>query len=150
MRQMNGTAPIRIKRAYEDRSPGDGRRVLVDRMWPRGVRKADLKDAVWLKDVAPSAQLRKWFGHKPERWAEFRSRYLAELRANPALEVLRQLVGSDGPVTLIYGARDRLHNQAVVLAEVLQGGTDEHPAASARRRDDAPSRAPRPAVGDRA
>lgn len=116
---MNQAGRIRIKRAYEDRSPEDGRRVLVDRLWPRGVSKADLGDAVWMKDVAPSAQLRKWFGHKPERWEEFRSRYLRELRSNPAAAALRD-VAAAGPVTLVYSARDEVHNQAVVLAEFLR------------------------------
>jgi len=117
---MTRTRPIRIKRAYEDRSPDDGRRILVDRIWPRGVSKAELGDVVWMKDVAPSTQLRKWFGHKPERWEAFRSRYITELRGNPALEALRDLVAS-GPVTLVYSARDEAHNQAVVLAEFLRG-----------------------------
>jgi uncharacterized protein YeaO (DUF488 family) len=114
---------IRIKRAYESRDPQDGQRVLVDRLWPRGVRKHDLEDAVWIRDVAPSANLRKWFAHKPERWAEFRRRYFAELRVNPAVKTLRGLVAA-GPVTLIYGARDEIHNQAVALAEYLGGQTE--------------------------
>lgn len=118
---LNAAGRIRIKRAYEERSPGDGRRVLVDRLWPRGVRKAELSDAVWMKAVAPSAALRTWFGHRPERWAEFRARYLGELRLNPAVDALRALVAAEGPVTLVYGARDPFHNQAVVLAEFLQG-----------------------------
>lgn len=109
---------IRIKRAYEPRDPQDDRRVLVDRLWPRGLSKHDLEDAVWIRDVAPSASLRKWFGHKPERWAEFRRRYFAELRVNPAVKALRDIIAA-GPVTLIYGAHDEIHNQAVALAEYL-------------------------------
>ena len=115
---MTEAGRIRIKRAYEDRGPQDGCRVLVDRLWPRGVSKAQLGDARWMKDVAPSATLRKWFGHKPERWDAFRSRYLDELRGNTALDPLRELVAS-GAVTLVYSARDEVHNQAVVLAEFL-------------------------------
>lgn len=109
---------IRIKRAYEPRDPQDGRRVLVDRLWPRGLSKHDLEDAVWVRDVAPSASLRKWFAHKPERWAEFRRRYFAELCANPAVKTIQGLIAA-GPVTLIYGARDEIHNQAVALSEYL-------------------------------
>ena len=111
---------IHVKRAYAPRDPRDGRRVLVDRLWPRGLSKRDLEDALWLREVAPSAGLRKWFGHEPQRWAEFRRRYFAELRANPAVETLRAIVAA-GPVTLIYGARDETHNQAVALAGFLGG-----------------------------
>jgi uncharacterized protein YeaO (DUF488 family) len=82
--------------------------------------KRDLEDALWIRDVAPSAGLRKWFGHKPERWTEFRRRYFAELRANPAVAALRDVIAT-GPVTLIYGAKDERHNQAVALAEFLGG-----------------------------
>ena len=114
---------IRIKRAYESRDPQDGQRVLVDRLWPRGLSKHDLEDAVWIRDVAPSASLRKWFGHKPERWAAFRRRYFAELRINPAVKTLQEIIAG-GPVTLIYGARDEIHNQAVALAEYLGGDTE--------------------------
>jgi uncharacterized protein YeaO (DUF488 family) len=113
------TARVRIKRAYEPKSPDDGQRVLVDRLWPRGLSKSDLKDVLWIKDVAPSTELRKWFGHDPERWDEFRSRYFAELRGNPAVERLQKAIAA-GPVTLLYGARDPAHNQAVALAEYLR------------------------------
>lgn len=113
---------VRIKRAYEPHLPTDGRRVLVDRLWPRGLSKQDLADALWLRDVAPSAELRKWFGHKPERWAEFRQRYLEELGSNSAIQTLQELAAK-GPVTLIYGARDEIHNQAVVLAAYLMDQT---------------------------
>ncbi|MGH7016120.1 MAG: DUF488 domain-containing protein, partial [Caulobacteraceae bacterium] len=120
---------IHVKRAYEPHASSDGRRVLVDRLWPRGLTKHDLADALWLRDVAPSAGLRKWFGHKPERWAEFRSRYFDELRSNQAIGTLRDLVAA-GPVTLIYGARDEMHNQAVALAAYL--GKTAPPAAKAK------------------
>jgi len=111
---------IGVRRAYEPRDPRDGRRVLVDRLWPRGLSKRDLKDALWIRDVAPSTGLRKWFGHRPERWTEFRRRYFAELHANQAVEALRDVIAT-GPVTLIYGAKDERHNQAVALAEFLGG-----------------------------
>ena len=109
---------ISIKRAYEPPAASDGRRVLIDRLWPRGVSKAEAELDEWLKDVAPSDALRRWFGHKPERWAEFRRRYLAELKDAPGVEALRKLA-ADGPLTLVYGARDEAHNDAVVLAELL-------------------------------
>ncbi len=113
------SSPVRIKRAYEPSLPEDRQRVLVDRLWPRGLSKQDLADVIWLRDVAPSADLRKWFGHKPERWPEFRRRYFAELGVNPAIQTLRDLMAA-GPVTLIYGAHDEIHNQAVALAEYLK------------------------------
>jgi uncharacterized protein YeaO (DUF488 family) len=111
-------AKVSLKRAYEAPAKGDGQRVLVDRIWPRGVSKTEARIDVWLKDVAPSTELRKWFGHKPERWAEFRTRYRRELKDNSAVSALRQIM-AQGPVTLVYGAKDTQHNQAVVLAEYL-------------------------------
>jgi uncharacterized protein YeaO (DUF488 family) len=116
--EETAVAKVSIKRAYEAPAAGDGRRVLVDRLWPRGVGKAEAKLDDWLKDVAPSSDLRRWFGHDPERWPEFRRRYRAELQANPAAEALRRLAAK-GRLTLIYGARDTEHNDAVVLAEWL-------------------------------
>jgi uncharacterized protein YeaO (DUF488 family) len=110
---------IAIKRIYEPASRSDGVRILVDRMWPRGVKKEDAKIDLWLKDVAPSASLRQWFGHKVERWERFRERYLAELSKNEALAQLRQLARAKS-VTLLYSARDEDHNQAVVLASALK------------------------------
>ncbi|MHA6690983.1 DUF488 domain-containing protein [Devosia sp. A449] len=107
-----------IKRIYEPAASEDGVRVLVDRLWPRGVSKDEAKIDHWLKDVAPSSELRTWFGHEPVRWDEFRRRYRAELHDNnAALDELRQLTGK---VTLLYGAHDEAHNQAVVLLELLQ------------------------------
>lgn len=108
----------RLKRAYLPPHEKDGTRVLVDRLWPRGVRKEDAHIDLWLKEIAPSAALRTWFGHKPERFAEFRRRYEEELDANPAVAQLRAL-NARGTVTLVYGARDEIHNQAVVLADYL-------------------------------
>lgn len=115
--------PIRLKRAYEEPAPGDGQRLLVDGLWPRGVTKADLQIEAWLKAIAPSTALRKWFGHDPTRWEGFRSRYFAELAANP--EALYQLRGylSRGPVTLLYAARDEEHNNAVALRDFLLHGS---------------------------
>lgn len=112
--------PVKIKRIYEPAASEDGQRILVDRLWPRGVAKAEAHIDLWLKDVAPSADLRRWFGHKPERWAEFQKRYLAELKDNPAFEDLRRLVRGK-PTTLLYGAKDETHNQARVLADRLNG-----------------------------
>lgn len=119
-RRTGGALPLKIKRVYEPRSPDDGQRVLVDRLWPRGLAREELGDALWLKDIAPSASLRKWFGHRPERWEEFRRRYEAELDQNTSAVSKLRAVLKRGPVTLLYSARDAAHNQALVLAEYLQ------------------------------
>lgn len=112
---------IRLKRAYEPASAQDGLRILVDRLWPRGVSREKAHLDAWLKDIAPTAALRSWFGHDPEKWDEFRSRYHAELDANPkALEELRAATKGASTVTLVYGAKDEAHNDAVVLQEYLQ------------------------------
>ena len=111
---------VRIKRIYEPPQAADGARVLVDRLWPRGLRKEAAALTGWHKDVAPSLTLRRWFGHDPARWQAFRARYRAELDANAAaLAPLRELARA-GPLTLLYGARDGAHNHAVVLAEYLR------------------------------
>ena len=110
---------IKLKRAYEPPDRGDGTRILVDRLWPRGIKKADAAIDRWLRDIAPSAELRRWFGHRPERWPEFRRRYLAELRERPQLIEEIRKAARDGPVTLVYAARDEAHNDAVVLKELL-------------------------------
>lgn len=110
---------IKLKRAYEPAEPGDGIRILVDRLWPRGVSKAEAALDDWMKDVAPSTDLRKWFGHDPARWAEFQRRYRAELAQDTRqLDHIRALA-RDHVVTLVYGARDEAHNDAVVLRNVL-------------------------------
>lgn len=110
---------IRLKRAYEAPARTDGTRILVDRLWPRGVRKADAAIDEWAKDLAPSASLRKWFGHDPVKWPQFKQRYAQELaRQSEALERLRALA-RDGPITLVYAARDETHNDAVVLRDIL-------------------------------
>lgn len=113
-------AHLRLKRAYEAAGPEDGARILVDRLWPRGVSKAEAALEEWMKDIAPSAELRRWFGHDPARWAEFQRRYRAELRQHgDELERLRTLARTR-TVTLVYGAHDEAHNNAVVLQGVLQ------------------------------
>jgi uncharacterized protein YeaO (DUF488 family) len=113
-------AILQIKRVYEPSSQGDGQRVLVDRVWPRGISKEKLGDVVWLKDIAPSTDLRKWFDHRPERWTQFCTRYAAELdRSSETVAKLRALCAR-GPVTLLYAARDRDHNQARALADYLE------------------------------
>lgn len=110
-----------LKRAYDPPEKADGTRILVDRVWPRGISKSTAKLDAWLKDAAPSTALRKWFGHDPKRWMEFRERYRAELKENPeAMRELRKAIGN-GPATLVYGAKDTEHNQAVVLQELLAG-----------------------------
>lgn len=113
---------IQLKRAYEDANADDGYRVLVDRIWPRGVSKEKAKLDSWQKELGPSTELRKWFGHDPARFGEFHDRYLVELREfRDELAALRKRA-NDGRVTLVYSARDEEHNQAVVLAEVLRTG----------------------------
>lgn len=109
---------IQIKRAYDSPVDTDGRRVLVDRLWPRGISKAEAKIDVWLKAVAPSTELRKWFGHDPDKWAEFQEKYEAELATNPALVELKDLA-SNGMLTLVYAAKDEKRNNAVVLQQIL-------------------------------
>lgn len=113
---------VRIKRAYEAPARADGFRVLVDRLWPRGVKKDALRVALWAKDLAPSPALRTWFGHDPARFREFARRYHAELRADPARSALAELTGraAAGTVTLVYGARDEEHNGAVVLRDAIE------------------------------
>lgn len=110
---------IRIKRTYDPAEPRDGRRFLVERLWPRGMKKESLIMEAWLKEVAPSTELRKWFGHQPERWTEFQKRYRQELRANP--DAWRGLLEASkrGTVTLLYSAHDTEHNGAIVLRDFL-------------------------------
>ncbi len=113
---------VRLKRAYESADADDGIRVLVDRLWPRGVSKEKADVAEWLKELGPSTELRKWFGHDPERWPEFQRRYKEELQARgEELDRLRELAKKE-TITLVYGAHDEEHNQAVVLRDVLIHG----------------------------
>lgn len=111
---------IRLKRAYEEVEPGDGERYLIDRLWPRGVTKASLKIDGWLKDVAPSDALRRWFQHDPQRWHEFRRRYFAELDSKPEAWAALAHAARKGTITLVYSARDPEHNNGVALAEYLK------------------------------
>lgn len=113
---------VRIKRAYEPAEPGDGYRVLIDRLWPRGVAKDAAHLHEWARELAPSSDLRRWFGHDPERFDEFRRRYLDELAAHE--EKVRELrkLARRRTVTLVYGARDETHNDAVVLADLIRRG----------------------------
>jgi uncharacterized protein YeaO (DUF488 family) len=111
---------ITLKRAYEKAAPEDGTRFLVERLWPRGIKKADLQIDAWLKDVAPTDALRRWFAHDPEKWPEFRRRYFAELARHPeGWEPIRD-ASRRGPVTLVYSAHDTEHNNAAALKEYLQ------------------------------
>lgn len=112
-----------LKRAYEAPVKSDGTRVLVDRLWPRGISKEALKADHWLKEVAPSTELRKWFDHDPEKWAEMKKRYKAELGKGAQKEAFGELkaLAKEGPLTLVYGAKDEEYNQAVILKELLTG-----------------------------
>src|SRR5579864_4276078 len=112
---------IHLKRAYEDPAPADGERILVERLWPRGLTKERAAVDLWLKDVAPSPELRKWFGHDPARWEQFQERYRRELgKQEDAVRLLKQKA-KQGSVTLVYAARDEEHNGAVALKRFLQG-----------------------------
>ncbi|MEM0120310.1 MAG: DUF488 domain-containing protein [Thermoprotei archaeon] len=111
---------IKVKRVYEQRAEADGYRVLVDRIWPRGLSKEDVRVDVWLREVAPSDTLRKWFAHDPAKWEEFKSRYAKELESNKEFERLLQLVRGKEIVTLVYSAKDTEHNQAVALKTLLE------------------------------
>ena len=112
---------IEIKRVYERPAKADGWRVLVDRLWPRGMKKEAARVDVWMKDVAPSTALRKWFGHEPEKWSEFQKRYRRELeRKTELLAELKKMAKEHGTLTLLYGAKDEEHNDAVALAGVLK------------------------------
>lgn len=113
---------VTLKRAYEPPAKSDGYRILVDRLWPRGLAKVKAKIDLWLKEVAPSTELRQWFGHDPEKWIEFKRRYRAELKNNPAWPELQSLARQKD-LTLVYAANDQLHNEAVVLKQLLERGT---------------------------
>ena len=111
---------LAIKRVYEEPDKDDGIRILIDRLWPRGLSKEKAHVDLWLKEIAPSTELRKWFAHDPAKWAEFKTRYRAELKHNSEqLAVLKQAIAK-GPVTLLYGAKDEQRNDAIVLQELLR------------------------------
>ena len=121
MSKKIAAANIRLKRAYQRPAPADGTRILVDRLWPRGVSKAAAAIDRWVKEIAPSTTLRKWFGHDPARWPEFRRRYAAELREHADELASLRNQARRGPITLIYSAHDEAHNDAVVLRSILLG-----------------------------
>jgi uncharacterized protein YeaO (DUF488 family) len=121
MSSQVAAAHVQLKRAYEPAAENDGLRILVDRLWPRGVSKAEAALDRWEKDISPTTALRKWFGHDPTRWQEFRRRYAAEVRQHPEpLSRLRALARKH-PITLVYSAHDEVHNDAVVLRDLVLG-----------------------------
>ena len=111
---------IKLKRVYEPASPGDGMRILVERLWPRGIKKSALKLDMWFKDIAPSDGLRRWFGHDPKRWEGFRDRYFAELDANPQAWEAIGKAAHRGRVTFVYSSHDTEHNNAVALKDYIE------------------------------
>lgn len=113
---------IKLKRAYEAESPDDGLRILVERLWPRGVSKQKAHIDLWLKDLAPSTELRQWYGHDPAKWPQFRKRYRDELKVQGAVLTLLNYVAQDKTVTFVYAASDEQRNSAVVLKELLERG----------------------------
>jgi uncharacterized protein YeaO (DUF488 family) len=121
MEQKIPPTNVKLKRAYERPAAGDGDRILIDRLWPRGVKKADAAIDVWMKEIAPSTELRRWFGHRAERWPEFRRRYAEELRRRPELVEDLRALARKGPITLVFAAHDQARNDAVVLRELLLG-----------------------------
>lgn len=123
-------ARFRLKRIYDPVSSDDGRRILVERLWPRGVRKADAGLDEWLREIAPSTELRRWFGHDPDKWPEFQRRYREELAGHPELLAHLQAHADEGPVTLLFAAKDTERNSAVVLKAVLEEGAGRPPEAS--------------------
>lgn len=110
---------VKLKRAYEPPTADDGTRILIDRLWPRGVRKANAAIDEWMKDIAPSTVLRKWFGHDPDRWQEFRRRYRSEIHEHRDLLDRLRTLAQHGPITLVFSAHDEAHNDAVVLQDLL-------------------------------
>ncbi len=120
---MVAASRVKLKRAYAPAAETDGTRILVDRLWPRGVSRDDAALDRWLKEIAPSTELRRWFAHDPARWPEFHRRYTEELRQHVALLDEIRTMARQGTVTLVYGARDETHNDAVVLRDVLLRGS---------------------------
>ncbi len=122
--QRDRRLAVRVKRIYEPPEPADGYRLLVDRLWPRGVSRESTSLDAWMREVAPSSELRRWFGHDASRWQEFKRRYAVELGTRPDLVAEILSLARDRPVTLLYSARDPDHNQAVALAEYVAAKTD--------------------------
>jgi uncharacterized protein YeaO (DUF488 family) len=110
---------VKLKRAYEAPAAEDGVRILVDRLWPRGIAKKEAALSLWMKEIAPSTELRKWFGHDPDRWNEFRKRYAGEITRNSLLLDQLRSLALEGSITLIYSAHDENHNNAIVLRDVI-------------------------------
>ena len=121
MRTRIAADHVKLKRAYEPPAPEDGTRILIDRLWPRGLSKKDAALDLWMKEIAPTTELRKWFAHDPARWEEFRRRYADELHENGELLKELRTLARQGPVTLVYSAHDEAHNDAIVLRDVLLG-----------------------------
>ena len=111
---------IQLKRIYDKAEASDGFRVLVDRLWPRGVSKVKAKVDLWMRDIAPTDKLRKWFNHDPDRWKEFEKKYRAELKKNQALAELKKIIKSKKKITLLYGAKDTERNQAAVIYKIVK------------------------------
>ncbi|HUI20828.1 MAG TPA: DUF488 family protein [Methylocella sp.] len=114
---------IHVKRIYDPAAPSDGTRILVDRLWPRGISRDEAHLDGWAKDAAPSHELRRWYSHDRGKWSEFRTRYLAELQQNPAAAELRTQAGEVKTMTLLFAAKDPARNNAIILREFLEGGT---------------------------
>lgn len=120
-RKTEGLAEIRVKRAYEKPSSGDGCRILVDRLWPRGLTKDYLQLNKWLKEIAPSHELRRWFGHDLQKWREFKRRYFIELNTNPTtVDALLVCLQNDSVVTFVFGAKDEMFNNAIALKSYFE------------------------------
>jgi uncharacterized protein YeaO (DUF488 family) len=118
---------VKLKRAYEPPGAEDGTRIVVDKLWPRGIKKPDAAIDLWMKDVAPSTGLRQWFGHETNRWQEFRRRYVDEMWQKSALLDELRALARKGPITLVFGVPDQTHNDAVVLREILLAGSPNSP-----------------------
>jgi len=116
---------VKLKRAYEAPTKDDGERVLVERLWPRGLTKQKAKIDLWVKEISPSTELRKWFGHDPEKWDEFRRRYKSELKQQPELVDQLRDKARKGPITFVYAAKDELHNSALLLKEFVESGNPQ-------------------------
>jgi uncharacterized protein YeaO (DUF488 family) len=121
MRRKVPASKVKLKRAYDPPAADDGRRILIDRLWPRGLSKERAVIDQWMKDIAPSTELRKWFGHDPQRWDEFRRRYAKEVYQHAELLDQLRSLARQGPITLVYSAHDEKHNDAVELRELILG-----------------------------
>ena len=123
---MRGVLVVKIKRIYEPASREDGKRILIDRLWPRGIKKEEAKIDEWMKEIAPTTDLRKWFSHDPAKWPEFRKRYINELKSKSDLVERLRSEATEGTITLLFAAKDPEHANAVVLKEVIEKGNRNH------------------------